>query len=146
MGKGGVLYGSLGVGAVFSLAPPAAPGGAWTEAILYTFSNSGSNDYYYPLIIGREGVLYGTAMLPTVSQTCCGIVYSLTAPAGSSTGWTETTMYDFGGAPFDGNGPNSTLILGKDGTLFGTTSGGGTFNLGTVYALKPAPRAIVPSS
>lgn len=139
MGKGGVLYGSLGVGAVFSLTPPADPGGAWTETILYTFRNSGSNDFYYPLIIGPGGVLYGTATLSTVSQTCCGIVYSLTAPAGSSTGWTETRIYDFGDAPFEGSGPNSTLILGKDGTLFGTTSGGGTFNLGTVYALKPAP-------
>ena len=139
MGKGGALYGTLDTGAVFSLTQPATPGGAWTEAILYTFSNSNSNDQYYPLVIGPGGVLYGTAALNGLGgQACCGIVYSLTPPANGSTGgWTETTMYDFADVPFDGGEPDSALIFGKDGTLFGTTYSGGTSSLGTVYALKP---------
>jgi hypothetical protein len=146
MGKGGVLYGVADEGgracpdcaSVFSLTPPATPGGAWIETIFYTFSEGDFNNSFYPLTIGPGGVLYGTANVPGVSQTCCGIVYSLTPPAtGSSGGWTETTMHDFAGAPSDGSQPNSALIFGKGGILFGTTGTGGTYNLGTFYGLKP---------
>jgi hypothetical protein len=145
MGKGGVLYGTTDeagrncqdCGTVFSLTPPVTPGGAWTEAILYTFSESNSiGDSYSPVVIGPGGVLYGTANVP--GETCCGIIFSLAPPAsGSTAGWTETTLHDFAGAPVDGSQPNSALIFGKGGILFGTTGTGGTSNLGTVYGLRP---------
>jgi uncharacterized repeat protein (TIGR03803 family) len=43
IGPGGTLYGTsyyggtAGYGTVFSLTPPAAAGGAWTETVLYSF-------------------------------------------------------------------------------------------------------------
>jgi hypothetical protein len=50
IGTGGVLYGTTsagagtcfpypGCGTVFSLAPPASPGGAWTESVLHSFAS-----------------------------------------------------------------------------------------------------------
>jgi len=66
IGPGGVLYGTTaccGVGrnygTVFSLTPPASPGGNWIETILHAF---GGNDGGGPgaVIVGAGGVLYGT--------------------------------------------------------------------------------------
>jgi hypothetical protein len=58
---GGVAFckgvGANGCGVVFSLAPPASPGGAWTEDVLYTF---GSADGIAPgPLVLKKGVLYG---------------------------------------------------------------------------------------
>jgi len=67
IGDGGVLYGvtqtggASGNGTVFSLTPPSSPGGAWTEAVLYSFT--GARDGGFPqgcVAIGHEGLLYGT--------------------------------------------------------------------------------------
>src|SRR5579863_8223258 len=66
--SGGVLYGTTEYGGtkdqgtVFSLNPPAIPGGTWTHTVLYSFQGSPS-DGKYPatrLVIGSGGVLYGT--------------------------------------------------------------------------------------
>ncbi len=66
MGSGGVLYGvgTGGCGAIFSLTPPASPGGAWTEAVLYQFECA--PDAAGPvsgLAIDSNGVLYGATDL-----------------------------------------------------------------------------------
>jgi hypothetical protein len=57
------LYGATGggLGAVFELAPPAAPGGNWSEIILHSFT--GAPDGNAPnagVTIGQNGALYGT--------------------------------------------------------------------------------------
>jgi len=44
-----------------------------------------------------------------------------------------TTLYSLSGA--DGEYPNSGLTLGSDGTFYGITSAGGTYNEGTVFKL-----------
>jgi uncharacterized repeat protein (TIGR03803 family) len=63
----GYLYGTTAgngqsnQGTVFRLTPPAAPGAAWTETTLHTFT--GGSDGSGPsasLIFGRGGALYGT--------------------------------------------------------------------------------------
>jgi hypothetical protein len=49
-------------GDAFKLIPPATSGGAWTDAILYTFV-SNKHGATYPatnLVFGAEGSLYGT--------------------------------------------------------------------------------------
>jgi uncharacterized repeat protein (TIGR03803 family) len=47
---------------------------------------------------------------------------------------TVSTLYSFGTvASFDGSVPTGTLIQASDGNLYGTTSNGGTANLGTVF-------------
>ena len=51
---------------------------------------------------------------------------------------TETVLYSFKGGT-DGAGPYfETPVLDKAGNLYGTTSAGGTYNLGTVWKLSPS--------
>jgi len=60
-GNGGSGPPYSGAGVVFSLTPPSASGGAWTETVLHTFT--GGSDGYGPegnLVIGEGGMLYGT--------------------------------------------------------------------------------------
>jgi hypothetical protein len=48
-------------GTVFKLAPPAEPGGSWTETTLHSFDGSdGSNPF--SLIVGANTILYGTTL------------------------------------------------------------------------------------
>ena len=60
-GSGGFCQGEYNCGTVFELAPPTTQGGAWTETVLYNFTNG--KDGWGPeagLILGKFGVLYGT--------------------------------------------------------------------------------------
>src|ERR1019366_7175442 len=51
--------------------------------------------------------------------------------------WTETEVYSFQGPPSDGGFPVGGLAIGKNGSLYGTTQLGGTYDQGTVYELTP---------
>lgn len=65
-----------GCGTVYSLAPPTAQGGAWTQTVLWSFGGT-PEDTNYPLFgvtMGSHGVLYG------VGTGGCGAVFSLTPP------------------------------------------------------------------
>jgi uncharacterized repeat protein (TIGR03803 family) len=67
IGSGGVIYaadeigGPAGVGRVFSLTPPAAPGGAWTHTVLYDFKGPSDGIYPVGLTLSDGGVIYGAA-------------------------------------------------------------------------------------
>ena len=53
-----------GCGIVFALTPPAAPGGAWAETVLHSFTGQ-NGDGAVPqgnLAIGKNGVAYGTTV------------------------------------------------------------------------------------
>jgi uncharacterized repeat protein (TIGR03803 family) len=129
------IYG-FGCGTVFSLTPPASPGGSWTETVLHSFTDNPDGAIPYSgagLSIGPNGVLYGTTELGGTSND--GTVFSLTPPASHGGAWTETVLHSFTGA--DGSGPLSSPAIGRGGVLYGTTSAGGTANSGTVFSLKP---------
>jgi uncharacterized repeat protein (TIGR03803 family) len=141
----GILYGTCGggefpeAGTVFALVPPATPGVAWPMGLLYTFSEG--DDGYLPgsgVVIGSGGTLYGTTV--TGGSSDAGTVYALTPPAVAGGSWTETVLYSFmGGA--DGFEPIWTPVIGSGGVLYGTTSGGGSANGGTVFSLTPPASA-----
>ena len=66
-----------------------------------------------------------------------GAVWSLTPPAWPGRSWTEKVLHSFTGSD-DGGNPVAGLVMGDDGTLYGTTTiGGGNGKFGTVFALKP---------
>ena len=46
-------------------------------------------------------------------------------------------LYTFTGDPVDGQAPHAGLVLDQQGNLFGTTSGGGPSNCGTVFKVTP---------
>jgi len=93
IGDAGVLYGTTyyggnsgcstdgapgGCGTVFSLAPPASPGGIWTYTVLYRFT--GGTDGSAPqarLAIDASGVLYGVSS----AVSYLPIVFALSPPS-----------------------------------------------------------------
>lgn len=143
IGSGRVLYGTtfsggaFGGGAVFSLSPPSTPGGAWTESVLYSFSNGadGGAPYYGSLVLGSGGQLYGTTETGGANDT--GTVFSLTPPATGAGAWTEAVLYSFTYSA--GKLPLGGLAINSSGDLFGTTSTGGSPQdaAGTVFRLAP---------
>jgi len=152
-GEGGVLYGatssggSANAGTVFSLTPPASPGGSWSEAVLYSFL--GGSDGEDPLTMPTlyKGVLYGTTtdggFTGASCPSGCGTVYRLLPPAGAGGSWTKETLYSFAASSSaeDGSNPESPLVIGASGEVYGTTYGGGLSgcggNCGIVFELSP---------
>jgi uncharacterized repeat protein (TIGR03803 family) len=128
-----------GCGTVYQLTAPRIPGGSWSEHTLYAFT--GGLDGAQPLgkpIIDGKGKIFGTTSVDGVAFPCypsCGTVYELMPPSHGGT-WTETTLYDFGSGS-DGSAPQSGLVFGKGGILYGTTLGGGDFGVGTVFGIVP---------
>jgi uncharacterized repeat protein (TIGR03803 family) len=165
VGPGGVLYGTTyfggigsstqcytngpGCGTVFQLTPPTAPGGTWTESVLYSFTGE-NGDGALPMasvVIGKNGVIYGTTAYggsATTGSPCssggatgCGTAFQLTPPTTPGGPWTETILHSFTGQNGDGSIPLAGLALSSTGVLYGTTSAGGTAGNGTVFAIVP---------
>ena len=113
------------LGTVFKIAPTG------TETVLYSFAG-GTNDGSAPvaaLVQGRDGNFYGTTTGGGANGN--GTVFKLT-PIG-----VLTVLYSFAAVPSNVGGPSSALIQGSDGNFYGTTSNGGTYNLGTFYQITP---------
>jgi uncharacterized repeat protein (TIGR03803 family) len=122
---------SQGCGAVVELSPPAVADGSWTATTIYAFT--GGDDGAapsVPLLADAHGNLYGTATEGGIG-TCsgeqiiggCGSIFELSPPATAGAPWTETTLHTFTGASPDQGLPDSSLILGNGGKLYGTTVG-----------------------
>jgi hypothetical protein len=124
----GVLYGLTSgwdegypqVATAFSLAPPSTPGGSWTLATIYQFTNSIIQAPNSLSLI--DGVIYGTSWKGGTSPVCkefygCGTAFSLTPPAASGQPWTANILYSFPG----GNHASAPLgiIAGPKGSFYG---------------------------
>jgi uncharacterized repeat protein (TIGR03803 family) len=97
---------------------------------LHSFAG-GTADGRYPasLIQGSDGNFYGTTPLGGTSND--GTVFKIT-PAG-----VETVLHSFAGGT-DGSQPQTALIQGVDGNLYGTSVGGGIHGSGTVFKITPS--------
>lgn len=120
-----------GCGTVFSIDPTTG-----REKAVYSFcSQMSCADGEYPGAGLRDvnGTLYGTTSGGGGSADCnnCGTVFSID-PATH----TETVLHAFQGYDTDGSSPEAGLI-NVNGTLYGTTYGGGTRGGGTVFAVNP---------
>jgi uncharacterized repeat protein (TIGR03803 family) len=117
--------GAHGAGTVFKITP------AGVESIVYSFGANGAGDGALAsgnLMQGSDGTFYGTTLIGGTSGQ--GTVFKVT-PQGA-----ESVLYSFTGGN-DGGGPESNLVLDSEGNLYGTASGGGTHNDGTVFKLTP---------
>lgn len=108
-----------------------ARGNAQTFSTIHSFVGS---DGAAPeeLVLDSMGNLYG------VTSADKGTVFELSPVTGGS--WSLTTLYAFQGGG-DGYQPRSSPVIGRDGDLFGTTSGGGIDwcprGCGAVWQLSP---------
>ncbi|MGB8907724.1 MAG: choice-of-anchor tandem repeat GloVer-containing protein [Candidatus Cybelea sp.] len=140
----GDLYGTTefgganGKGTVFAITT------SGKETVLYSFG-SGSGDGEYPRagLINVRGTLYGTTSRGG-SGSCgsrifhgCGTVFAMT------TSGKETVLHSFKGKGHrDGNGPVAGL-LNVNGTLYGTTAGGGANGEGTIFLITTSGKETV---
>jgi uncharacterized repeat protein (TIGR03803 family) len=121
-------------GVVYELSPPKRSQGqtAWTQTTLYAFT--GSSDGSLPqgaLTMDSAGNLYGTTYAGGASGE--GVVFELTKHRGA---WKYHLLWTFTGGN-DGSEPSGALTLDSAGNLYGTTTGGGTGVVGTVFELSP---------
>jgi uncharacterized repeat protein (TIGR03803 family) len=131
---GSTLYGMTsaggtdGVGTIFSY--PVAGG---TPTILYSFTG-GVGDGSYPngslTFSADESLLYG--LTSSGGPSGGGFAFSLPVAGGS-----PSTLYAFTGVGSDGSSPTNSLLLSGT-SLYGTTSGLGTYNHGTVFSVPTA--------
>jgi uncharacterized repeat protein (TIGR03803 family) len=121
---------ALAIAIGFVLVTTNAAWAAATEQALYSFT--GGTDGGYPmagLIFDSAGNLYGTTSSGGVYDQ--GTVFELSPSDGA---WTETVLYSFTGQA-DGGIPGSGLLMGKAGSLYGTTQRGGSEGGGVVFEL-----------
>lgn len=112
-----------------------------TFDVIYNFTGGADGSEYSStygahdkdLIRDEEGNLYGTAPfggdLGAFFGVGCGVVFKVD-PAGK-----QSVVYSFTGGA-DGCIPLSGLIRDKEGTLYGTTASGGTYQEGTVFRVN----------
>ncbi|MCX6979247.1 MAG: cadherin-like beta sandwich domain-containing protein [Verrucomicrobia bacterium] len=128
---GTTYYGGANeLGTIFKM----TPAGLTTTLIEFT-GNGSSNKGASPqagLVQGRDGNFYGTTSFGGANGY--GTVFKMT-PAG---GLTTLVEFTWNGASNKGTYPNATLIQGSDDNFYGTTTGGGASNFGTVFKMTPA--------
>lgn len=135
-GTDGNLYGTTasggdkGNGTVFKM----TPGGVLTTLVLFTenaATNKGASPYG-GLVQGSGGDFFGTTAQGGTKGF--GTVFKMT-PSG-----VLTTLANFTGnsLPAKGAAPESALLLGTDGSLYGTTFGGGPKGYGTIFKITTA--------
>jgi len=118
-------------GTIFKLTP------SGSESVLYSFKNPSDGDHPLgPLLADMHGNLYGTTeaggggCILDASSPGCGTVFEFAANG------KKTTLYKFKGGT-DGARPAAGLIADANQDLFGTTSGGGASNAGTIFEIGP---------
>lgn len=128
----GKLYGTTEFGGKFDDGVVFEIGNDGKMKPLHTFGGGSDGVNPTAALIDVNGTLYGTTVLGGAYGY--GTVFSIT-PEG-----TEQVLYSFAGYPSDGENPWGGLVE-VNGTLYGTTSFGGTFtaydSYGTVFAFKP---------
>ena len=123
--------GTYGNGTIFKLSPSA---GGWKKTVLYEFPNCAEGCVpSYTLVFDKAGNLYGSGGggNPECGSYTCGTIFRLIPQAGGK--WKYQAVYKFSGT--DGAFPYGVVIDGR-GHMFGTTSGGGTYNSGVLFEIS----------
>jgi uncharacterized repeat protein (TIGR03803 family) len=120
----------LALAAGLTLALPAAHGAERYQRLRsFGFPELAGNQPEAPLILGSDGALYGTTY--GSGNNRAGAVFRFNQ---DGTGYGVLHSFTVSGG--DGRIPLAGLVEGSDGALYGTTSGGGATNQGTVFKLN----------
>jgi uncharacterized repeat protein (TIGR03803 family) len=129
--QSGILYGVTngtttglpdGYGHIFSLNT--------TDSVttdLYAFHGTDGSALNSGVIFASDGFLYGTARYGGLNDK--GTIFKI-RPDGTD----FQKLYDFDG--LNGEDPSGGLVEGTDGTLYGTTTSGGSYGVGVVYKIE----------
>ena len=128
-GGGGTRVGSYGVGTVFKISTNGAlttlyAFGSITNASGVPLDGAGPNG----LVQGSDGYFYGTTGGGGTNGGN-GTVFKISANGAL------TSLHSFAGGS-DGSTPQAALVQGSDGYFYGTTSDGGTTDVGTVFKIS----------
>jgi uncharacterized repeat protein (TIGR03803 family) len=145
----GAALAGCGLPQLSSSNAPLVPGAVDTrsrEGVLRSFL--GASDGSSPsgnLLADSAGNLYGTTSLGGMSSSCytyvggCGTVFELVRAHGR---YRERVLHMFSGGS-DGEHPGAALVGDGTGAIYGTTSGGGTSNNGTVFKIVGGKEHVV---
>jgi uncharacterized repeat protein (TIGR03803 family) len=120
--------GGSGFGVAFQLDPATGD-----ETVLHSFAGGTDGQAPFGGLVYAKGAFYGTTTQGGASNN--GTVFALNPQTQA-----ETVLYSFAGGTTDGAFPASTLTY-QGGFLYGTTNGGGTGNLGTLFQIDLATGA-----
>jgi uncharacterized repeat protein (TIGR03803 family) len=121
-----------GCGTLFELRHGAR--GRWSFAVLHYFTLSSGGGPSGNMVFDAAGNLYGTTVIGgNACQGACGVVFKLSP--GAHQPWKYSVLHSFSNTP-DGALPTG-LVMRTNGKLYGTTIGGGTLSLGTVFEVTP---------
>jgi uncharacterized repeat protein (TIGR03803 family) len=116
--------GTNDAGTIYRITP------AGVETDLHSFGAVGDGSLPVGgLVLGGDGNFYGTTSEANAPNNT-GTIFEFTLSG------TETVLYIFGPAP-DGNSPHTSLVLGTNGSFYGTTNAGGANGNGTVFQFTP---------
>ena len=123
-GKGCTGYTPRGCGTVFAVST------SGSERVLYRFGSSGTKDGSFPAagLVNVAGTLYGTTVANVSCGSCGGTVFAL------GTSGAERVIHRFVSAA-GGLQPVGGL-LAYNGSLYGSTSAGGTTGNGTIFQMS----------
>ena len=127
-------------GTVFKMTP------SGTVTVVHNFNGTDGDTGVGQLVQGADGNLYGTTFNGGAHNEClagCGTIFKITL-SGSL-----TTIYNFCSQPncTDGANPAAGLVVGADGSFYGTTAFGGTSSrkcgqyalaCGTIFKITPS--------
>ena len=124
--KGDMLYGTTTAGGAYDRGTAFSMNAAGYEDVLHSFGagSDGAEPTASPVFV--RGELYGTTANGGLNGD--GTVYSVRITTGK-----ERVLHSFGGS-YDGGDPQAGLIA-VNGTLYGTTAGGGAYGGGTVFSI-----------
>ena len=112
------------------------PGSAQTSFTTRTdFQTVDGSTFQGGLVPGADGDLYGTSAYGGRNSCNCGTLYKVDRYG------ILTTVHSFSGV--DGANPNSGLVPGNGGDLFGTTRYGGAHGNGAIFKLTSGGRFVL---
>ncbi len=124
-------FGGNGNGMVFELSPSGA--GYFLNQTYAFVGGFGLDGPLAPVLRDSAGNLYGTTF-EVGGGANVGEVFELSPSNG---GWTYTVLHYFTDDHGDGGLPSGSLVMDAHGNLYGTTTTGGTYQLGTVWEITP---------